>query len=568
MRGLIGLISGILLAQSVGAAEPRTELLRLVPDETAICVVVQGLRERSRIIEASPFAEWIGSNFKSTLGGAPELQKLKDAEGVFTTFLGVSINDLKDEILGDVVVLCYQPGVPGKPETEQGAVMLKARDPAKLSQLIGKLNALQKSSGEVRSIDSRTYREQEYFKRAKNDTGGEYYLLDDGLFVFAAQESAIHAVIDRRLHVANEKISAKGRVNESLARLGLTNVFMTCWVNPRKLDADVQSHAKAAVDPDERALRQQFLQVWSSLDEIAIYLNAEKDLELGLSATYRAPTMPPELRKVLNSSPKSSTLWSVVPDDAMFAIGGRVTGQDLLEMVQFFMPPSERETVRQDVEKTIGSVIGKDKLPELLKGIGPDWAAWISPPRSNNWVPAMTTVVRIDETTPRVAQSLSKAISFYTQFLQVQYNRTHEDQIESNTTRTESADVIAFTNSVLFPAGFEPSYTVTNGYFILAGTTALVANFRSPMPGTATNDRVPFLRISAVAIRDYLEKYGTDLAQWLAERQGRPQAEIQKDFQSVRDALIVVDRCELSVQGKDNQMNVTFRIKFVKPLSK
>ena len=115
---------------------PRDDLLRLVSPDTAICLVVQNVRERSKTVAASPLAAWVSEKYRPALGAAPELQKLKDVETLFSTFLGVSLTDLRDDIFGDAIVLTYTPGPVGKPEAEQGCVMLKARDPAKLAKLV------------------------------------------------------------------------------------------------------------------------------------------------------------------------------------------------------------------------------------------------------------------------------------------------------------------------------------------------------------------------------------------------------------------------------------------------
>ena len=545
------------------AAGPRDELLRLVPDDTAICLVVQGLRDKSKAVAASPLAEWVGTNFKPAIGAAPELQKLKDVETLFTSFLGVSLADLRDEIFGDALVLCYQPGPPGKPEAERGIAMLKARDPAKLAALVNKLNALQKSSGELASIDEKVHRGQAYFKRSKGEAGGEYYLLADGLFVFAAQESSIQSVIERRLEAKSES----GAVAKSVARLGVEKSFLYCWFNPRRLDADVKAHVAAAANPKEKATRAQFAQIWSAIDDLAIYLDADKELELGFAAAYRAEAMPPELRVVLGSQPRPSSLWQVIPDDAMIALAGRVSGNELLDVALSFAPAEEKAAARQEIEKAIGAVVGKDKLPAMLKAVGPDWAAWVAAPKSNGWFPAIAAAVQIDGADPAVPASIAKTLGFYAQFLQVQYNREHDDAIESKIERVGNVDATVFTNAKLFPPGFRPSYGLANGHLVFGGSPELIETFRKPS-AAGTAERAPFLRVSGNAFRDYLDKHGAELAGWVADRQDRSAADVLKEIQNVSEVLKAVDRMEIFTQGRGDAVKLAVRAKFVKPLSK
>jgi hypothetical protein len=554
------LVAAVLLPAR--AAAPRDELLKLVPDDTAICLVVQGLRDRSKAVAQSPLAEWIGANGKSALAGAPELDKLKDVEKLFASFLGVSLADLRDDIFGDALVLSYQPGAPGKPETDRGFVLLQARDPAKLATLVDKLNTLQKSTGELVSVDTRTHRGVNYSKRSKGDAGGEFYLLADGLFAFAAQEDAIKGVIDRRLDAK----AAVGTVAKSIAKLGVERSFLVCWFNPRRLDAEVAAHAAAADTERDRVARRQFSQIWRATDDLALYLDAGTELELGVAAAYRPEAMPLELKAVLAGKPKPSTLWPSIPDNAMFALAGRATGTELLEAALSFAPAEDRTAARQDIEKALGAVIGKDKVPAVLKGVGPDWAFWATAPAAGGWFPGLSMAVKLDAE-PTLVDSVLKTVQFYSQWLQVQYNRDHDDAISSATARKGAVDVTTFTNAKLFPPGLRPSFGVAEGHFVLAGTEDLVAGFRA-VPPAAENARVPFLRVSADAIRGYIDKHGHDLAAWIGEKQERPAADVAKELQNAAEILKVMDRAEMTAEGDGTLLKLTIRLKFVKPLSK
>ncbi len=545
------------------AAEPRDELLRLVPDDTAICLVVQGLRDRSKAVGESPLADWIGTNAKSTLGAAPELQKLKEVETLFTTFLGITPADLRDEIFGDAIVLGYQPGPPGQPDGERGFVMLKARDPAKLATLVDKLNSLQKSSGELNSIDARTHRDRKYQRRSKGDAGGEYYLLDEGLFVFAAQEASIHSVIDRRLDAKAEA----GLVAKSAARLGVDKAFMYCWFNPRRLDAEVTAHVAAAANERERATRRQFAQIWSAADDLAIYLDAGKELEFGIAAAYRADAMPAELKAVLASPPRQSALWSSVPETALAAFAGRASGNELLDAALSFAPAEDRATARKEIEKAVGAVVGKDKASAMIGGIGPDWAVWATPPTVAGGLPGVTAAVRINTADPSVAPAIIKTLQFYLQLLQVQYNREHDDAIESKSEQVENVVVESFSNATLFPPGYRPAFGLVDGHLVFASSPELVGSFRVAA-APKTGPRTPFLRVSGEAFREYFEIHGPALAKWVANRQDRPVAEVAKEIQTISEVLKAFDRGDLFVEGSAGVMKLAVRVKFVKPLSK
>ena len=119
---------------------PRSELARLVPDGVAVCLVFGDLRAQTDKLKDSG---WLKKIRSSPLG-----QELADAlEGVnlgqfgmlLEKRLGVTWPQFRDEVLGDAVILAYQPGPPDRPEEEQGLLLLQARNPELLAKLMQRL---------------------------------------------------------------------------------------------------------------------------------------------------------------------------------------------------------------------------------------------------------------------------------------------------------------------------------------------------------------------------------------------------------------------------------------------
>ena len=135
------------------AADPAGEVLRLVPPETRICLVVRDLRTHLRAIEGSPFEKWLEqSALGKHLNDPAEMAKIEQLETFLKEQFGVGFDQLLDDVLGDVVVLAYQPGPPGKPDDELGVVFVNARKPDLLATLVEKLNDFQKKTGEIKSV--------------------------------------------------------------------------------------------------------------------------------------------------------------------------------------------------------------------------------------------------------------------------------------------------------------------------------------------------------------------------------------------------------------------------------
>src|SRR5262249_59683638 len=115
-----------LLPAGLHAAAPVEELLRFVPADTAFCLVVRDLREHSAALLASPLArEARKTGLYATLARSAELAQVAKAEKFFETQLGLTFAQLRDDVLGDAVVLAYRPGPPGKPEQGQGLILVR-----------------------------------------------------------------------------------------------------------------------------------------------------------------------------------------------------------------------------------------------------------------------------------------------------------------------------------------------------------------------------------------------------------------------------------------------------------
>src|SRR5262249_48213497 len=135
----VGLILGSLLLPTtpVSAQTSRDGLLRLVPEDVGICLVIQDLRGHKKAFLGSAFVEkFRASPFGGVLRNPPEPRKLMEAEQFFQDRFKIDWPRLLDDILGDTVVLAYWPGPPGKPEQEQGMILVRAHDAQLLAGLI------------------------------------------------------------------------------------------------------------------------------------------------------------------------------------------------------------------------------------------------------------------------------------------------------------------------------------------------------------------------------------------------------------------------------------------------
>jgi hypothetical protein len=544
----------LLLLPGAAVAAPADGLLRLVPPESTFCVVLQDLRTHVRAVSGSPFGQWFAD---SVVGGrfrdGPDADKVKQAAKFFQDTVGVSAEELLDDVFGDAVVFAYQSGPAGRPADEAGLILIRPRKPDVLARLVGRLNDLQRTAtGEVNAVREAAHRGQSYTVREKAAGSPEYYLIRDGVFAFTGQERALTALIDRAVDGSGESV-----VEAGLRKLGAADKAVCVWLNPRGLDADLRTKAAATDDPNERAFLSQFLKLWAATDGLAATLHPDRGLELGVSAAVRRTDVPPELAAVLFPPAGGSAALAAAPADAMLAIGGRVAVPKLLDAVGSFLPGDGQKALRAAIDDGLGPVVGRDKLPAVARGFGPDWAAWVAPP-ATGWVPRAATVVRLadDDTSATVARALDLGF----QLVRVAYNQAHPDQIDGREEQQDGVTVRYLANDAGFPAGFRPCFAVKGGYLIVATAPAVVAGF-APPHGDARQG--PPARLSLRGVREYVTRHRDEIA----KATGGPKAEATADgLAKLAAVLEAIDRAELRYDAGDGRVSLTLRVELAKPL--
>lgn len=548
----------VLAAGRTPAADPTDDVLRLVPADSTLVVVVQNAREHGKTLQASPFAAWFPtSGVGKKLVDPKELEKLRAAEQFLTSLLGVSADDLRDDVFGDAVAFAYKAGPADKPDDEAGLVLVRPRKPAVLAKLIGKLNDLQTQSGELKGLTPKTHRDRPYTSRDKPGGGADFYAVVGDVVAYSAQERVIRAVLERDA-AAPPAAKEPPPLAAALKRLGVRDKFAVVWVNPREHDAAFA--ARAAADPAEKAVLEQVRTIWAAADGVALYAHPAKTLEIGVAAGFRDDKVPGFV-PVLGGP---SDLWGAVPDDAIFATCGRVELPKLIGAVGAFLSADARKEMTDRIAKSLGPVFGKDRLPAVLNGVGPDFGVWVTPPAgaAKTWVPGVTAAVKVraDAAKFDLPKAVLQACELAAQFVRVTYNTGHDDQIELAEETRGGVTVKHLANDAAFPPGFRPAFGFRGDYLVVATTPDLV--FRFAPPKGAFTGAPPVLRLSATAARAYLLAHGGGLAKYLG---GEKPA---KDLADLAAVLELFDRVEVRATAGGGTLGLSVVVDFAKPLAK
>jgi hypothetical protein len=548
------------LVPAMARAAPRDELLRLVPDDVAFCLVVQDLRGHVEALRVSPFAETFRkSPVGAALKNSDELKKLALVEAELRKQLGLDVRGIADQLLGDAFVLAYRPNPPGKTGEDQGLLLLRARDAQALAGFVERLNRAQKESGDLKELEERQHAGASYFRRAERK-GENYYYVNGPVLAFTSQEAFLRQAIDR-----DRKASAgEPPVATQLRLLGAERALAALWVNPRVFDAEIKRNLEKA-EGAEKVVQETFLHYWETLDGVALTFALEKDARLTLALRSRTESLPPAARHFFAEAARPSELWNRFPDDALFAVAGRLDPSALLAVLSDFQTKDARDALTEALERGLGAPSGKDFVREVLPGLGPDFGLCLfAPPLSEKGpLPQGLAAVRV-RPDQGADQALLSAVDFYARLAAVSY-RGPGKSLSLKSLRQGGIEVKYLAGEGVFPPGVQPAYALMDGYLVFASSPEVLRRF-GPARSAKASGEVPLLRLSAQGLQRYLTERREALVPVVAEKNNLSKDEAARRLDGLLAVLRLLERVEVVQSSEAGKVSLTLRVQTVQPL--
>jgi hypothetical protein len=509
------------------------------------CLVVGDLREYSQKVRSSEWYKAVrASPLVRQMADTPESKRFAELEGKVRRHLHVGFDRLRDDILGDAVVFAYRPGPPGKPQGEQGVVLVWARDPRLLGRVIDLLN------GDVR-LAPRRHRGAKYYRRAERNGKVNYYYHNGPVLAFSSQEALIREVIGRSLEQRSRAMGkAGGTVFEQLRRLGADKALLALWFNPRAFDAHLEHHVKAAQGPEAFVLGR-LLGYWKAMEGAALAVSVHKDVEVNLAVRAHTDRLPPAARRFFEEASKASELWGRFPADALVATAGCIDAAAFSEFLGDFVPAPARKAGLAGLNRGLQG-IGLDLERDILPALGPDLGFSLTAPADKKvLIPSATWALRVRPgPNPKkpVDQFLVNGLNSLA-FLAV-LTGPHGIRLRS---ATQDKVEVKYLDSKDFPPGFQPAYALKDGYLLLTSSPEAVRTFVKraagggvgrPAPSAPAAD-VPLLRVSLRAWAQFLKDRREAFVGYAAAKDNVSTETAAQKLDALLWALGLFDRLEL-----------------------
>ncbi len=561
------LLVAALLPAPPSRAAPDEELLRFVPADATFCLVLRDLRGHAAALHASPLAERLrASPLGAALQGTPEWQQLDKVDQFLEKSFRLTAEQLRDDILGDAVVLAYRSGPPGRPEQEQGLLLVRARDPEKLAALVDRVNQVFKESGDLKLIEERQADGVKYFRRVERKEVNFYHLRGHVL-AFSGQEDMLRRAIAQERKLPADKESPVGT---QLRQLGADRALWSAWLNPRSFDAALQAKLDEAKGA-EAAFLKTFVACWKALDGAALTIGLGADVEAGLTVKARPEALPEAVRAFLGEAAVRSDVWARFPDTALLALGSRTHAPALLAMLGAFLTPEAFAALKDDLERGLGAALDKSAMTGILPHVGPDWGLCVTaPPRADKaWFPAAVFALRVgegDKDAP-VDRALVDTLQAWARVAVLAHNLKKKELLGLKTLRQDGAEVHYVASASGQAMGLQPAFGLSGGYLILASTPEAWRRFAAA-PAATPSGEVPLLRLSLKDLRQFLAERREPLTTALAEHHGQKPEQAGQNVDQVAGGLAFLDRVELVQKTAAGRLTMTLRLRTSLPLRK
>jgi hypothetical protein len=549
-RLFAALLFVVLAAWPASAQEPPiAELLRRVPEEMPLCLLLNDLRGQSERLRQQAWFEKAKDNpLVQAFLDSREFRDLRSFEAEVRKHIGVDVQTLRDDIFGDAVVFAFQPGSPGR---EKGLLLIKTHKPELLAQIVDKVNSLQSTLGELTVLEPKKFHEQTYYRRV-HQQNTHYYFQQGPLFAITSDEAILQAVLSR----SSETTS---RPFEQMRAAGVDRALAAVWLNPRAFDAQLEQTANSKLGA-EGVVLEHVLKFWKGLDGILLSLDTRQALEARLTLLARPGN---DARHWLTSTETPSDLWSRFPSDALVATAGRIDFTRALEQVLALSPAKDRKAFQDVFEKNLRAATGHSFGQTIVPNVGPDAGFCILAPEDSRGIPQGLFALRVksEPTEAPVDRSLYQSAQLLAGLAVFEYNRKHTDPIRILTAQQKGVEVKYLAQDKLFPPGVQPALALKDGYLLLASSPEAIARFGAVVNAAPTSDgEVPLVKLSLPQIARLVRQRRELLIDHMVEKSHESPAMAARIVEGLAAGLDLFESLQFSQRTADGQASWIVRL--------
>jgi hypothetical protein len=527
IAGLVLALGFPTLAFAAGAPD---ELLARVPGDAILTLSVEDLRGHSREILDSPLA--------ARLFGLPmvkEWQKqggdtaIRKAMEEVEESLGISLPVIRDELLGDAVVLSLHAEPGGK--EPRGLVQFRPRDRGLLERIVAATNASPVAGWKVQAVRAKSSG-REYSIRTS--AGGArpdeaYILFEDGTFAWSNSPGLIGRLADA---IVGDKAGFRETpVYRSLSPSLPDRCFVRAYLNPAQFLASIP----LPDDADSRSLAD----LLGSLRGAAFALEWREGPVVQLAVEATPAAWDKHWSAWLPKSSGGMDFRKFIPPEPYAVVGIKSDLAAIGRWILGQLPDEAKPRAEALIEATRGLLMGRDPVRDVLPALGPNLLAYLLGPKAEGEDPALVVMVAISDA-GQVAPALNNALRTLFAFVALNGKPTPKletrliDRIEVTTLSGEGAGLAYGIEAGRLVFGTSPEAVVEamKGQADRAGSTRFERARATYFPEGET-----FLYFDLEALTAFALGRRADWGRWLEEPDHAPTPTELDDFANALELL-------------------------------
>jgi hypothetical protein len=491
-----------------GETTPSEQALRLIPSDTAAVLLVSDLRSQLPAIANSslvqracelPFVRaWFDSN---------DFTRFQNSRKELEAALGVSWQTLRDDLIGDAVLLCLQAGDgPNGFAQPRGLLVTRVRDVESLRSLIGRINGGETAEGTLVSVDQREHRGVRYFVRlfrpqTKHDEA--YVILDDRWFAWSNSEQSIREVIDRR---QNEGEGFAGGSEIVALRKGLpSDALVSLYVGPL-VTAEVEKALKNSSEARE-PLPELLAGIVGAVRAFGLAVRWDEGVLVDLHEVIEVDHLPGSVKALVNSSRSSQPILPrlAAPGGWLAILSVRADWQAVADLARSVVPEESRSAWDGGEAVLQGLLLGYAPRTEVAPAIGPGATVTLIPAaEGSERLAELVAVVPVagDPSDPRgIPSAIRNALRTGAGMVvldDLEKNRSPVRRLSEAVVDGLSVTVLGTTDRTTL------AFAISGGQWIL-GTSSRVVADAVKVPTSSLLDRVPDTDRAAIVLGIDLE---------------------------------------------------------------
>ncbi|MBX6312440.1 MAG: hypothetical protein IRY99_05895 [Isosphaeraceae bacterium] len=537
MRWPCVLLPFLLILVTAGATQgagPADDLLALVPPNAGATLVIEDLRGLARDFFASPVSEGLRElpAVKTWFASERYLQ-FSQARREIEAALGAPFAEIRDDLLGDAVVLTLQPPADGGAGEPRGLLLLRFRDRALLDRLIATSNESEKQSGHLLEVLQRrregiAYSVRSFRPGTKPDEA--YAVLPGDIFAWSNSEALVLGAIDRQ--GGKPGLGQDPRFRKVRSQLPDRSA-VSLFANPPFLDQLLTSAPPSS--PSEERLRSLLRRYLAAVE----YVGAAAEWRDGVLLHIREALDPGRLGEPLKrwaARPGgTAALVCRVPPSALAVAAANIDFGAVAAAMLSLAPEAARPKVDNLLLALRGLLLDKDPRSEILPHLGPGLVVYLDDPAGARRPPVVAAITL--EGGPEVAAAIDNALRTLLAFIALDPKRSQD------TSRVEMAMTQGVRVTTL--PGLPFAFAIDRGLLVLGQSPEAIASYLRPDPPAGLGDRFErfrtayFPRAESFAYIDLERFYAwasahrEELARWLAIRPGASGGPSRRDLEDV-----------------------------------